>query len=133
MGAIRPALLIAFSIIVGPVGNVAYAQDWSHRTELKRTDLTGAPGTEVISSIVEVKPGEEVVRHVHHGVESGYVLDGAMIQSPGKEHTMLETGTAFVNLRDVPHGGYNVVGDKPLKLYTVHIVDKGKPLYDYVK
>jgi hypothetical protein len=24
----------------------------------------------------------------------------------------------------------SVVGDKPLKLYTVHVVDKGKPLFD---
>jgi hypothetical protein len=36
-------------------------------------------------------------------------------------------------LRDVEHGGFTVVGDKTIKLVTVHIVDKGKPLYDYVK
>jgi hypothetical protein len=53
---------------------------------------------EVISSIVEIKPGEEVMKHGHRSVESGYVLERAMIQSPGKEPTMLETGTAFVNL-----------------------------------
>jgi hypothetical protein len=35
-----------------------------------------------------------------------------------------------MNARDVPHGAYKVVGDTPLKLLTVHIVDKGKPLYD---
>jgi hypothetical protein len=37
-------------------------------------------------------------------------------------------GQAGVNVRDVPHAGYKVVGDKPLKLLTVHIVDKGKPM-----
>jgi hypothetical protein len=26
-----------------------------------------------------------------------------------------------------------LVGDTSLKHFTVHIVDKGKPLYDYVK
>ena len=36
-------------------------------------------------------------------------------------------------LREVKHAGFKVVGDTPLKLFTVHIVDKGKPLYDYVK
>jgi hypothetical protein len=56
-----------------------------------------------------------------------------MIQAPGKEATMLETGTTILNLRDVPHGGFKVVGDKSLKLFTVHIVDKGKHLYEYVK
>ena len=37
-------------------------------------------------------------------------------------------GQAGVNVRDVPHAGYKVVGDKTLKLLTVHIVDKGKPM-----
>ena len=35
-----------------------------------------------------------------------------------------------MNLRDVLHGGYKVIGNKTIKLVTVHIVDKGKPLYD---
>ena len=46
---------------------------------------------------------------------------------------MLPSGLTSLNLRDVPHGAFKVVGDTPLKLLTVHIVDKGKPLYDYVK
>jgi hypothetical protein len=33
------------------------------------------------------------------------------------------------SVRDVPHGAFTVTGDKTLKLVTVHIVDKGKPLY----
>ena len=44
---------------------------------------------------------------------------------------MQPTGTVLMNLRDARHGGYGVVGDTPLKLFTVHIVDKGAPLYDY--
>ena len=32
-----------------------------------------------------------------------------------------------MHLRDVPHGGYKVVGDTTLKLLAVHIIDKGKP------
>jgi quercetin dioxygenase-like cupin family protein len=131
MSAIRPALLLAASLLALPA--YVYAQDSTARTELKRTDLTGAPGMEVISSIVEIKPGEESAKHSHHGVESAYVLQGTMIQAPGKEATMLETGTTILNLRDVPHGGFKVVGDKSLKLFTVHIVDKGKHLYEYVK
>ena len=31
-----------------------------------------------------------------------------------------------------PHGGFKVVGDAPLKVLTVHIVDKGKPLVELV-
>ena len=31
------------------------------------------------------------------------------------------------------HGAFKVLGDTRLKLLTVHIVDKDKPLYDFVK
>jgi len=49
----------------------------------------------------------------------------------GKDPMAITTGASLLNLRDVKHGGYKVIGDTPLKLFTVHIVDKGKPLYDY--
>jgi quercetin dioxygenase-like cupin family protein len=103
------------------------------RTELKRADLSGAPTMEVIASISEFKTGEELPRHIHHGIETGYVLQGTMVQYPGKAPTMMETGATIMNFRDVPHAGFKVVGQQPLKLFTVHVVDKGKPLYDLVK
>ena len=107
--------------------------DSPQRIEQKRTDLSGAPGMEVIASIGEYKPGDSVELHVHHGVEASYVLQGASVQAPGKEPMALTTGATSLNLRDVRHGGFKVVGDTPLKLFTVHVVDKGKPLYDYSK
>jgi quercetin dioxygenase-like cupin family protein len=105
--------------------------DSPQRVEQKRTDLTGAPGMEVIASVAEYKPGDSIRPHTHHGVEAGYVLQGTRVQLPGKEPTELLTGTTLLNLRDVKHAGFTVVGDSALKLFTVHIVDKGKPLYDY--
>lgn len=127
MHAIRTVIAVGFSAAcLLP----AYAQDSGPRTELKRVDLSGAPGMEVVSSISEYKPGDVVPAHFHHGVEAGYVVQGAMTQMPGKAPTMVATGAPILNLRDVRHGGYKVVGDTPLKLFTVHTVDKGKPLYD---
>ena len=111
----------------------AAGQSAGPRTELKRVDLSGAPGMEVITSVAEYKPGDEIPLHFHHGVETGYVLQGAMIQMPGKEPGMIATGAPISNLRDARHGGYKVVGETNLKLLTVHIVDKGKPLYDTSK
>ena len=96
---------------------------------MQRADLSGAPGMEVISSILEYKTGEVAARHFHHGIETANVIQGTMIQLPGKEPTMLETGAVVLNLRDIVHGGFKVVGEKPLRLFTAHIVDKGKPLY----
>jgi quercetin dioxygenase-like cupin family protein len=107
--------------------------DSPFRKEQKRADLSGAQNMEVIASIVEIKPGEASDLHLHHGVEVAYVIQGAMVQPPGKDPVMNPTGATVLNLRDAKHGAFKVVGDTPLKLLTVHIVDKDKPLYDYQK
>ena len=107
--------------------------DSRQRVEQKRADLSGAPGMEVIASIGEYKNGETIDLHIHHGIEAAYVVQGSTVQIPGKDPMPLPTGASLLNLRDVKHGGFKVVSDTPLKLFTVHIVDKGKPLYDYSK
>ncbi|MDQ6620427.1 MAG: cupin domain-containing protein [Pseudomonadota bacterium] len=124
------ALLFALGLATGLTAQTL--TDSPQRKEQKRTDLTGAPNMEVIASIVEIKPGESSNLHVHHGVEAFHVLQGAAIQAPGQEPSSLVTGLTSMNLRDVKHGAFKVIGDTPLKLLTVHIVDKGKPLYDFV-
>lgn len=129
--ALSGALLFTLGLATGLTAQTL--TDSPQRKEQKRTDLTGTPNMEVIASIVEVKPGESSILHVHHGVEVFHVLQGASIQAPGQEPTMLPAGLTSLNLRDVKHGAFKVVGDTPLKLLTVHIVDKDKPLYDYVK
>ena len=102
-------------------------------TEDLSEDLAGAPGMEVINSISELKPGDFLALHFHHGIESGVVLQGGIVEIPGKGQIALPTGAPIMNLRNVPHGGWKVVGDTTIRLFTVHIVDKGKPLYDTPK
>jgi len=129
---------IAESIIAAVVAvscvSLAYAQDLEpkSRQEFKRADLTGEAATsmEVVLSTAEYQPGDFVARHIHHGVEAFYVIQGAMIEFPDGKQGELKTGTGSLNLRDVPHAGFKVIGNIPLKLVTVHVVDKGKPLYD---
>jgi quercetin dioxygenase-like cupin family protein len=115
------------------VSGLAYAEDLSpkSRVELKRADLS-APGAnmEVVLSVTEYPPGDFIARHIHHGEEAFYVLEGATVETPDGKQIELKTGSGSINLRDVPHGGFKVIGDKPLKLVTVHIVDKGAALYD---
>ena len=136
MMSIRSALMclaLALSALSVALPLAALAQDSPARKELKRVDLDGVPGMEVVSSITEYKPGDSIAAHLHHGIEAGYVVQGAMVQLLGKEPMMLPTGAPVLNLRDVMHGGFTVVGAGPLVLFTVHIVDKGKPLYDVAK
>ncbi len=54
----------------------APSSDSPFRVEQKRTELTGAPDMEVITSIVEIKPGDSSELHFHHGVEAFYVIQG---------------------------------------------------------
>jgi quercetin dioxygenase-like cupin family protein len=116
------AVVVGLAAFIGS----AQAQD-AGRTELKRSDLTGT-NMEVIVSVLEKKPGETISRHFHHGEEAFYVLEGATIELPNGQQQPFATGFSNINARDVPHGGVKVVGDKTLKLLTVHIVDKGKPI-----
>ena len=97
------------------------------RTEIQRHDLTGTQ-MEVIEAIVEAPPGAMLPRHYHNGEEAFYVIEGASVQTADGKTLELATGASGINVREVPHAGWKVVGDKTLKLLTVHIVDKGKPL-----
>jgi quercetin dioxygenase-like cupin family protein len=100
-----------------------------NRQELKREDVAGT-NMEVIISVVETQPGEIIARHIHHGEEAFYVLQGATFETQDGKQIKLPTGAAAINHRDVPHGGLKVVGDTAFKYLAVHVVDKGAPLYD---
>jgi len=126
LGALAACLLAAAALGASvPVTTPA-------RTVLGHADLSAPGEMEVIASVTELQRGASLPRHLHHGIETGYVLEGSLVQFPGQAPVLLATGTAIINLRDVAHAGFTVIGPQPLKLYTVHVVDKGKPLYDWV-
>ncbi len=133
MTFVRSGLFVAIAMVAMAPAGAALAQDLPQRKEIRRIDLSGAPGMEVVSSVSTFKAGDEFPSHLHHGVELGYVVQGAMIQLPGQAPAMMATGAPIQNLRDAVHGGFKVVGPGDLILFTVHSVDKGKPLYDWVK
>jgi len=129
-------LLTVSAVFVLGLATGLFAQaltDLPQRVEQKRADLSGAPGMEVIASLVELKPGEVSQLHSHHGIEAAYIIQGAMVQAPGQKPVMLASGTTLFNLRDVNHGALKIVGDTSLKYFAVHVVDEGKPLYEFVK
>ncbi len=133
MRALRSiAILLPVCALLAPVRADTERTDLPQRQELRRADLAASPDMEVITSVSEIRKGETIARHSHHGVETGYVLQGSMVQLPGQAPTMMQTGSSFINARDVPHAGFTVVGDQPLRLLTVHVVDRGKPLYEWV-
>jgi len=128
---IKQLALVAL-IGLGLTFSAAAQTPTSKRTELTKGDLTGT-NMEIVVGIVEVPPGAAGVLHTHPGEEAYYVLEGTTMETPDGKPVTLATGASMINIRDVPHGAFKVTGDKPLKLLTVHIVDKGKPMFVPVK
>jgi hypothetical protein len=106
------------------------SSDWPQRVEQKRTDLTAhrpwrsSPNTSLANASTCVFITALRLRTW---------CRGASVHAPGKDAMMLPTGATVLNLRDVKHGGFKIVGDTSLKLLAVHVIDRGKPLYDYSK
>lgn len=130
-------MVIARTWIVAAVAALAFtslanAQDSlepKSRQELKRADLSGT-NMEVIISVIENQPGETIPRHIHHGEEAFYVLQGATLETADGKQINLPVGASAINRRDVPHAGLKVLGNTPFKYLAVHVVDKNAKLYD---
>ena len=97
------------------------------RREIGRTDIAGT-NKEMVMVEVEVPPGAISPRHTHPGEEAYYVVQGSTIQFASKPAEVRASGSGGINLREGPHAGYKVVGDKVLRQVSVYVVDKGKPI-----
>ena len=100
------------------------------RTELGRSPVSGDDTKEIIMQLVEFSPGAMSPRHFHNGEESFYVIEGGTVQVAGKEPKERLAGERGINQRGVPHAGYTVIGDKTIKILSIYVVDKGKPLQE---
>ncbi len=102
------------------------------RTPLTKADLTGVEGKEVFVTLIEAPPGAEFPPHIHHGDEFAYVIEGSLEGFIEQAQSSTKAGETFHAPREKVHGG-KVVSATPVKLLTVHIVDKGKPLSEPAK
>ena len=95
------------------------------RTILNQTELPG--GTHVVIQVlVEVPPNSDVERHVHPGIETGYVIEGtATLYLEGREPIELKPGTGFQVPQGVRHSAKN--GSSKTKITGTLTVEKGKP------
>ena len=83
---------------------------------LKRTIITRTDGPmdgyETVNVRVDLDAGTLVPRHAHPGIESSYVVEGALeLSVDGVGTRTLNAGDRFQVPTRVPHGGKN--GDKP--------------------
>ena len=66
------------------------------RTPLQRVDVPGSPNMETITGIAEIMPNVNIGRHTHAGVETGYVIEGAItLLVDGKQPLALKPGDSY--------------------------------------
>ena len=118
--------------LCGVTGFVAIgAQAQNAPAGLKRTIITRTDGPmdgyETVNARVDLDAGTLVPRHTHPGIESSYVVEGALeLSVDGKGTRTLNAGDGFQGSTRVPHSGK--AGDKPTTLAITYVVEKGKPI-----
>jgi quercetin dioxygenase-like cupin family protein len=115
----------ALCAVTGFLATGAEAQNTS--AGLKRTVITRTDGPmngyETINVRVDLDAGALVPRHTHPGIESSYVVEGALELSVDGEGTRtFKAGDGFQVPARAPHSG------KPTILAITYVVEKGKPL-----
>ena len=98
---------------------------------LKRIIITRTDGPmdgyETVNVRVDLDAEVLVARHTHPGIESSYVVAGALeLSIDGQGTRTFKAGDGFQVPTRVPHSGKN--GDKPTTLAITYVVEKGKPL-----
>lgn len=125
------ALVAALVAAAGAIGSGGAARAQAiTRTELGRSPVSGDDTREIIMQLVAFPPGAVSPRHFHNGEESFYVIEGGTVQVPGQAPRERPAGERGINPRDVPHAGYTVVGDRTIRILSVYVVDKAKPLQE---
>jgi quercetin dioxygenase-like cupin family protein len=114
------ATCIALSALLAP----ALAQEGIKSTPLGTIDFP--PGYQTVMGVAQIAPGTCAGRHTHPGIESSYIVEGdILVKIDGGQDQQLKAGDSFQIAAGVPHDGCTTGG---LKVLTVHVVEKGKPL-----
>jgi quercetin dioxygenase-like cupin family protein len=122
----------AAGLTVDHLAFAAQQQPSLKRPNLPRQDDPGSPKYEAIMGISEIPPGGTSGRHRHPGIELSYVLEGSVeLVHEGKPPITVKAGEATMNTLGGIHTATNR-GATPVKLITVYVVEKGKPLAEVV-
>jgi quercetin dioxygenase-like cupin family protein len=100
------------------------AQQGITRTPLATFDYP--PGYQTILGVSDIPAHTCYARHTHPGLENFYVLEGQQIAKVGDKEVHLKANEGGQVAPGVPHVG--CTQDRPMKVVTVHVIEKGKPL-----
>jgi quercetin dioxygenase-like cupin family protein len=124
------ALLVLAIVLVTFVSADANAQVQIPGVKQKtilRAPLTGDDTKEMLITLGEFAPGITLPRHTHPGDDYTVVLQGTLeLMAEGREPQRVSEGEAF----HVPSGVVHftrVLGDTPVRIVAIWVVEKGKP------
>jgi len=97
------------------------------RTTLQSVELPPT-GYTIETMSITVAPHATVARHLHPGVEMGYVLSGTgTISIAGEPQRTVKAGDSWAIPEGTPHALANT-GDQPEQIVATFVVKKGAPL-----
>ena len=100
------------------------AQQGITRTPLGTMDFP--TGFQTVMGIAQIPAGVCADRHTHPGIETSYLLEGeGVLKVDGKPEQRLKVGDTLQIPANTPH---TPCATTALKVLTVHVVEKGKPL-----
>ena len=97
------------------------------RTPIGKTEVPGS-NYEVITALVELAPGFKAGRHFHPGSVQAQVLDGEFLLALDGQPEKVYTAGQSLEVPDKAIHNEGAVGEKPVRLIAVYIVEKGQPL-----
>lgn len=116
--------IIAFALAA--MTAAAAAQDGIKRTPLQKVDFPD--GYTTVTGLAEIQPGVSAGRHTHPGIETGFVLEGETVLSiDGQGDVTMKAGDSYVIPAGVPHDA-KAIGEKPVKVLGIYVIERGKPL-----
>lgn len=122
----KPLLVIAALAAGFSVLSAAAQQPAIKRTPLQTNDFP--QGYTTTTAIAEVAPGNCAGRHTHPGLETSYVIDGAvLLKVAGQPDRVLKAGDSFSIPPNTPHDACAVPG-AVFKIIGIYVTEKGKPL-----
>ena len=123
-------LLIAGFIVLA--STAAFAQSGGQLAVQQGTNTqtydvpAGSKAQTVIITTRDLKDGESVTPHIHHGVEMTEVVTGTFeLYVKGQPVKVIHAGESFMVPREAPHDARPAPGSPPVHLAVTLVIDKG--------
>jgi quercetin dioxygenase-like cupin family protein len=86
----------------------------------------GSKDQQIIIQVRDLKDGETVTPHIHHGVEMTEVVTGTFeLYVKGQPVKVIHAGESFIVPREAPHDARPAPGSPPVHLAVTLVIDKG--------